>query len=348
MDFLETIKALSERAEKIKDSIKTEEATKMSLIMPFFQTLGYDFTDPTEVVPEYTADFGVKKGARIDYAILRDGLPVIFIEAKPYGEKLERHGSQLFAYYNTTATAKFGILTNGIVYRFYTDLEKSGLMDDVPFLEFDLLNMKDDIVAEIKKFSKVGFDIDKIFSTASKLKYINQFKQYFDDMLVAPSDEFVKFFMGASEVYTGVKNQNAIDKYRPLLSQALNDYISELMKEKINKAINTPTQKTSEPISLGKIITTEEELQGFAIIQNILKDTVSVSDIAYKDCQTYFAVLYQGMPTKWICRLKLSEGKQYLVLPDDEITNGRHVEINSIFDISNYKNDLVDSVSRYM
>ncbi|OQA48445.1 MAG: hypothetical protein BWY46_01391 [Firmicutes bacterium ADurb.Bin300] len=348
MDFLEKIKKLSERAEKIKDSLETEEATKMSLIMPFFQMLGYDFSDPEEVVPEYTADFGVKKGARIDYAVLREGLPILFIEAKPCGEKLEKHGSQLFAYYNTTASAKFGILTNGIVYRFYTDLEKSGLMDDAPFLEFDILNMKDEIIGEIKKFSKDDFDIDKICSTASKLKYVNQFKQYFADMLVAPSDEFVKFFMGASEVYTGVKNQNAIEKYRPWLSQALNDYISEVMKEKINKAINAPAPTSSEPATLSKIITTEEELQGFAIIQNILKDTVSVSDVAYKDCQTYFAVLYKGITTKWICRLKLNDGKQFIVFPDDEMQNGRHVEIGSIFDISNYKSDLIYSVSRYL
>lgn len=97
-----------------------------------------------------------------------------------------------------------------------------------------------------------------------------------------------------------------------------------------------------------KITTTEEELHGFSIIQGILKETVSLSDVAYSDDGECFSVLYKGVTTKWICRLKLNEGKKYLVLPDDETPNGRHEEINSIFDISNYKNDLVSSVSRFL
>ena len=123
MDFIDKLKQFSKRVESLKDNIQTEEATKTSLIMPFFSLLGYDVFNPDEFIPEFTADVGIKKGEKVDYAILQDGKPVILIEAKWIGEKLEKHDSQLFRYF-ATCKAKFAILTNGQYYRFYTDLEE--------------------------------------------------------------------------------------------------------------------------------------------------------------------------------------------------------------------------------
>ena len=172
MDFIDQIKQLSARIEKIKDGIQTEEATKTSMIMPFFQMLGYDVFNPLEFVPEFTADVGIKKGERVDYAIVdEDGTPQILIEAKWCGENLDKHGSQLFRYFSTTK-AKFGILTNGIIYRFYTDLDEPNKMDDRPFLEFNLLDVREPLVAELKKFQKNTFDVDMIMTTASEVNVL--------------------------------------------------------------------------------------------------------------------------------------------------------------------------------
>ena len=121
MDFKDQIKLLSERVIKLKENTQTEEATKTAFIMPFLQTLGYDVFDPTEVVPEYTCDLGIKKGEKIDYAIHKDGQPIILIECKHWKEDLTSHNGQLFRYFHVS-NARFGILTNGIIYRFYTDL----------------------------------------------------------------------------------------------------------------------------------------------------------------------------------------------------------------------------------
>lgn len=115
MDFIDQIKQFASRAEKLKDQISSEESTKTSLILPFFQLLGYDIFDPGEFVPEFTAD--EEKGEKVDYAIFQDGNPTILIEAKWCGEKLDKHNSQLFRYFGTTK-AEFGILTNGIIYQF--------------------------------------------------------------------------------------------------------------------------------------------------------------------------------------------------------------------------------------
>ena len=114
MDFIEEIKTFASKIAQRKESIQTEEATKMSLIVPFFQILGYDVFNPSEFCPEYTADVGIKKGEKVDYAILDNGDPIVLIECKWCGEQLDKHSSQLFRYFSTT-TAKFGILTNGII-----------------------------------------------------------------------------------------------------------------------------------------------------------------------------------------------------------------------------------------
>lgn len=157
MDFIDQLKQFSKRVESMKDSIQTEEATKTAIIMPFFSMLGYDVFNPQEFVPEFTADVGIKKGEKVDYAIIRDGQPVILIECKSISENLDRHDSQLFRYFGTT-TAKFAILTNGIIYRFYTDLDSPNKMDDDPFLTINILDVRENQVPELKKFSKSVFD----------------------------------------------------------------------------------------------------------------------------------------------------------------------------------------------
>lgn len=150
MEFNDVIKQFSERILSLKDTITTEESTKMSLVVPLFQLLGYDVFNPNEFCPEYIADVGIKKGEKVDYAILENGQPNILVECKSCSEQLDKHSSQLFRYFGTSP-AKFGILTNGIIYRFYTDLEESNKMDLVPFLEIDMTNLKDSSINELKK-----------------------------------------------------------------------------------------------------------------------------------------------------------------------------------------------------
>ena len=135
----EDLTNFSKRAAELQTHISTEEATKMSLVAPFFQLLGYDIFNPAEFCPEYTADVGIKKGEKVDYVIIINDKPIILIEVKCIGKKLDRHSSQLFRYYATT-NARFALLTNGIIYRFYTDLNEKNKMDSTPFYEFNLLS----------------------------------------------------------------------------------------------------------------------------------------------------------------------------------------------------------------
>lgn len=357
MDFIDQLKQFSTRISKMKDSIQTEEATKTSMIMPFFQMLGYDVFNPLEFVPEYTADVGIKKGEKVDYAIMdEDQNPLILIEAKCHDEDLGKHGSQLFRYFGTTP-AKFGILTNGIVYRFYTDLEAPNKMDDRPFLEFDLLDIKDSLVSELKKFQKSAFDLDTILTTASELKYNNQIKQLLTRQLEAPSDEFVTYIL--NNVYDGRKTQKIIDDFRGTIKKSFVQFINEQVNDRLKTALGTDESETesvhispidsnsdhtpSEPES--KIVTTQEELEAFFIIKALIYDTLGMHNITYKDTETYFGVLLDGNTRKWICRLQL-DGKKKLILPDD---NKKYINftINALDDLYSYKDELQSIVRRY-
>lgn len=363
MDFIDQLRQFSTRVASMKDNILTEEATKTSIIMPFFSMLGYDVFNPEEFIPEYTADVGIKKGEKVDYAIVKDGKPVILIEVKAINEKLEKHDSQLFRYFGTT-NAKFAILTNGIIYRFYTDLEETNKMDTTPFMELNLLDVKEPQVPELKKFCKSVFSIDEIASRAAVLKYSNEFKAIFSEMLSNPSDDIVKLFL--RDVYSGLKTQSVIERFRPILKKALSEYISETMNDKIKAALGTesavtdPLPASAEPepdLSIetevcehsvaSKIVTTDEELEAFSIVKEILKEIVDSEHITYKDTVNYFGVLYKNNTRKWICRFRFTPAAKYIILPDNDKTEIR-TQLSSLRDIQLYKQEIVTALKRYI
>lgn len=362
MELVDQIKQLAKRIESLKETIQTEEATKMSLVVPFFQMLGYDVFNPQEFVPEYTADVGIKKGEKVDYAIIKDGKPAILVECKSVTEKLDNHSSQLFRYFGTTE-AKFGILTNGIVYRFYTDLENQNKMDKDPFLTINILSIRESQVTELAKFSKSEFDVESIFSSASELKYMQEFKTRFSEELANPSDDFTRLFLQGC--YTGQKTQAVIDKFRPILQNALNESISEMMNDKIKTALGgsggtvtvskepTPITSTKEEQSIedesseSKIITTEEEKEAYFIVKNMLADVVDVHDISYKDTQSYIKIIYKNRVTKSICRFKLTPNVKVMFYPNPDKSETR-VDLKDIYDIRGYKEQLIEVVKRYL
>nr|WP_297175164.1 type I restriction endonuclease [uncultured Agathobaculum sp.] len=358
MDFIDQLKQFSKRVESLKDTVHTEEATKTSLIMPFFAMLGYDVFNPQEFVPEFTADVGIKKGEKVDYAIIMNDTPAILVECKAASENLERHDSQLFRYFGTTS-AKFAILTNGIIYRFYTDLEDANRMDETPFLEVNMLDIKDNQVPELKKFSKTVFDIDTIFDTASRLKYANQFREILNAQLESPSDDFVRLFL--QDVYSSPKTQSVIEKFRPIVKKSLNDFISEILNEKLKTALgsselsmSTDRERTADADSIdatpekkSTIVTTEEELEAYFIVKNMLSDVVPHSDITYKDTESYINVLYRGNTRKWICRLRLTGSQKLLIIPDENKKDIKY-PINDIYELNGFKEQLIEVLKRYV
>lgn len=350
MDFTESIKQFSERVASLKTAISTEEATKMSLIVPLFQILGYDVFNPSEFCPEYIADVGIKKGEKVDYAIMENGTPNILIECKSCSENLEKHSSQLFRYFGTSP-AKFGILTNGIIYKFYTDLEESNKMDLVPFLEVDMMNLKDSSINELKKFCKDNFDKDKIFSTAEELKYSSLIKGALASEFENPSEEFVRFIL--TNIYEGQKNQRVIEKFTPVIKKAFSSFINEIVNNKISSALsddNDDDVKETEILSeeqTSKVVTTEEEIEAFYIIRGMLAEVIPVEDVVHRDTESYFGILYKDNNRKPICRINLDTKNKQLLIPDISKKFER-IYIDSLNDIYKYKKQLIEVIKRYL
>ena len=221
MGLLESIRKISARVEQQRPLMKTEEATKQVSIRPFIEALGYDTSDLVEVEPEYIADARTRGGERVDYAIKQDGRPIILIESKSANTILtENHWRQLHDYFNAEEV-RFGILTNGLEYRFFTDLKKRNIMDKQPFMMINMLNLDERTVNELEGFRKSGYDPELILSNAQKLAISQLLSTEFNQ----PSDDFVKHFAG--QVHLGPLSYSQMPQYRQHVQQAWRDLIEQ-------------------------------------------------------------------------------------------------------------------------
>lgn len=355
MDFKDEVKQLGLRTEKVIPQIQTEEATKNALIMPFIKLLGYDVFDPFEVNPEFVADIGIKKGEKVDYAIMKEGEPIIIIECKHHLEKLDPHNSQLFRYFHV-CKAKFGLLTNGLTYRFYTDLTDANKMDEKPFFEFNISEIKDAQIEELKKFHKSYFDIENISNTASDLKYTNELKTIITSELKDPTAVFVKHF--ASQVYQGKLTEKILAQFTELVkrssNQVLNDAITNRLKSALGKEEENSNQTegkvTSEPVMANEtgVVTTEDELEAYHIVKSILRTKVEAKRIIARDVQSYFGILLDDNNRKPICRLYFNSLSRKQIGIFGQGKTETKYDIMVLDDIYNYANELELAVGNYL
>lgn len=332
MDFKDTLIQLSERILKLKDSVMTEEATKNGFIMPFINALGYDVFNPLEVIPEYTCDIGTKKGEKIDYAILKDGAPIILIECKHWRENLNVHSGQLLRYFHVSK-AKFGILTNGIEYRFFTDLDETNKLDEKPFLNVSLTDLRDNDFEELKKFHKSYFDVERILNTASELKYMVQLKELISNEMENPSAEFVRLF--AKQVYSGPLKEKILEQFAKLLKRSFVQLNNELVTGRLKTALKSEESEQAvsaeqEPCTTD-IVTTDEEKEAHLIIKAILARKVEASRITMRDAKSYCAILLDDNNRKTLCRLYFGQKKYVAFL--DEGKKEVKVEIQTLNDL---------------
>jgi hypothetical protein len=347
MELQVQFKALADKIAQLKDKIETEESTKHAFVLPFINILGYDTFNPTEVVPEFTADIGLKKGEKVDYAIFQDGEPILIIECKNWRENLSIHNSQLLRYFHVTKT-RFALLTNGIQYQFFTDLEEKNKMDEKPFLEFDITSLKENIIHEIAKFHKSNFDVNKIVNNASSLKYTKEIKKLISEELQEPSVEFIRLFAG--KVYSGRLTEKVMEEFKELVLKGFNQFVNEKINDRLNAALNKEAAKQVndqiEEIEESKVDTTDEELEGFKIVIAILRRKLAVNRIFHRDTQSYFGILLDDNNRKPLCRLHLNGTKKYIGLFDSAKNETKHV-LENLEDIYQFESQLLETVSFY-
>ena len=368
MDFKDQIVQLSERISKQKDSIATEEATKTAFIMPMIAALGYDVFNPFEVIPELDCDLIKKKGEKIDYAIMKDESPILLIECKHCKQDLNLHDTQLQKYF-VASKARFGVLTNGIEYRFYTDLEKINIMDEKPFLVVNMLDLSDADIEQLKKFHKSYYNEEDVLSTANELKYTTEIKSILNNEFASPTAEFVRFF--ARQTYTsGQITSKVIDMFTPLVRKSISSVINDIISDRLNTAIknsehtsdtlpaqdstpvNLPTEDENKKLPDGivymdkesGVVTTQEELDAYNIIRSILRKSIDAARITYKDYKTYFVVNLDNSEWYWICRISIGARKKRIGIPVDKYKSCDWIQIDSIDDIFKYADKLEESL----
>ena len=323
--------------------------------MPFIAALGYDVFNPLEVIPEFVADLGIKKGEKVDYCLQKDGAPTMLIECKHWKEDLNVHNSQLHRYFHVTNT-RIGLLTNGIIYRFYSDLQEPNKMDDKPFWEINIADMSEASVFELKKFQKNQFDVSSILNSASELKYAREVKNIMTAELAAPTEAFVRHF--GKQIYTGVMTAKVVEQFTAIVKKSLNQLISEMISDRLKSALSKESDAalvevherqmeeaaTAQPVA--KVVTTDLEVEAYHIVRSIVRTRILPSRIIHRDNQTYFGILLDDNNRKPICRLYLNASKWYLVLFDESKKEVK-VEISSLDDIYKYADNLLATALSY-
>ncbi|SHJ96233.1 type I restriction endonuclease [Epilithonimonas mollis] len=355
MELKLKLEQLHQRVKGLKDQIQTEEATKTAFVMPFIQILGYDIFNPTEVVPEFIADIGTKKGEKVDFVIKKDDEHILIIECKNWKENADAHNSQLHRYYHVSK-ARFGILTNGIIYNFYTDLEKPNIMDEKPFFTINLDDLKDSSIKVLENFTKSGYNLESILDSAEALKYIKAIRKEFEKEIENPSDEIVKLLVNRffDRPLTASRMITFKEYTKKALSISISESISSRLKSAlvINDSIETekttiPTPNIDQNTDTPKVITTDEELEAFQIVKAILREKISAERIAYRDTQSYFGILLDDNNRKPICRFHFGTNRKLMEIFHNGKDSGEKINLNSLDEIYNHRSELHQTIENY-
>lgn len=334
----ESLADIKVRVEQSGPALKTEEATKHALVLPFLSALGYDVFNPLEVVPEFIADVGEAKGEKVDYAVFNGSNIAMIVECKTYGATLDvKKANQLFRYFNTR-DAKVGVLTNGDQYQFFTDLERPNVMDSIPFLDVHVTSLTGAETEELAKFCKDSFDIEDVLSAASELRYTKAIKSTISAEWDNPSDGYVRFFV--SDIYHGRMTERVREQFRAIVKRSVQSLLREKIEQRLHLASLPEPQEVAEQeetevpgrAATQSLVFTDEELMGLNIVRAIAASEVDPMRLVERDFQSYCNVLLDDKRFSRICRFYFNSSTKYLGLYQDDGGEER-VEIKEVADL---------------
>jgi predicted type IV restriction endonuclease len=343
---------INEKIHKKNSDVKTEEHTKQFFIEPFLKILGYDLNDSNDIIREHDADDrGGKKWKKVDYLIKVNDSPAILIECKFWGYPLStNHENQLRQYFVGVRDACYAILTNGIVYKFYTDLEKpnTNIMDNDPFFEFDLSqvdNLRDEDYDTLKKFTKNLFSEKEILTTAKELKMIRSIKQVLEESLMRPlkynarlPEDFMRHIFNGMQ-YKKSKHFNANTK----------KILEPMIKSRIKEVVRDINCWNTNLLNSDGIVTTPEEVEAYYIIKAIAVDIRKVQPewIEMHDVKTYCTIYFNnGISKQKICRLHFETRKKWITLFDN--ADECYEKLDSVDEVFKYKKRIQATIKRYI
>lgn len=306
---------------------------------------------------------GVKKGEKVDYAVMINGEVVILIECKKSTESLRiEHASQLFRYFSVT-NARIAVLTNGQIYEFYTDLDAPNKMDAKPFLVLDLLAIDTSLLAELEKLTKDAFNLDSVLSAAGELKYIGAIKRVIAAQVRDIDDEWLRFFI--ARTYDGSITQRVREQFRPLVHKAFQQFLSDQVNDRLKSALGSTGGEADDSLAddpavpesmapaqqdlanVSDIETTQEELDGYAIVKAIACSEIPPQRVTHRDAKSYFAVMVDDNNRKTVARLYFNRSQKYLGTFDGAKVETRH-RIDSLDEIYQHAEAIRASITLYI
>jgi len=224
-------------------------------------------------------------------------------------------------------------------------------MDEKPFMEINLLDIDEQLVPELKKLTKSSFELDKMLTTASELKYIRAIKHILSDELDEPSTDFIRFLVG--QVYSGLKTQQVLEQFTPIVKNAFKQFINGQISDRLKSALNDNNEIEEESEKAKKqttgkngIVTTQEELDGFYIVRAILHEVMDVTRIDHRDTKSYFGILLDDNNRKPVCRLHFNTAQKYIGIFDEHKKEVK-TPIDSLSDIYKFSEQLKETVKKY-
>lgn len=363
--FHEQMLRLAEQIRRRQPHIRGEESTKQALILPFFSALGYDVHDPTEVEPEYVADFAKKRpggpAEKVDYAIRRDGAPVIFVECKSVDVNPSSHSGQLARYFNATPSVPIAILTNGLRYVFFTDLQDRNILSENPYFEFNLLSFSNNDSDVLESFSRARFDPLTVREKAEEIIYSSKIISYMSELLRSPSDSFTRFVLSELNMFSGQRlTARLVEKFTPIIRHAVQTALLDMATRSIRehgsdrpeppvsaappvppaappppKPEPAATAVPSTPAKSGSapIVTTPEELEAFEIVRTICADSPLKTPVVSRDTSQWFTIS-AGSPRKWFVRLYYNQKRKSITT---KIAHARAVPLAPGFEVEAFQ-----------
>lgn len=357
-DTADQLKILASKLQRTRNDLATEEATKTTLVMPFIQNvLGFDVFDVNEVIPEFTADVGMKKGEKVDFAIVKDGSIAILVECKKVGEALNiENAAQLFRYFHVTS-ARIAILTNGNEYRFYTDLDAPNIMDNRPFMELRMDDLDGSLFVEIEKLRKSNFDLESVLSAAEELKYVSAAKRAFAAESRELTGEMASVIL--PRIYGGRLTAKVREQLTPLVAKGFSQFIADQVNHRLQTALGgeertepdeaegTEGAPVSEELADVRFVTTDEERQGHLIVQAILSKQYDPSRVVLRDAKSYCGILMDNNNRKPICRFYFHNPENLRIGLLDEDKNVTLHTLNRLPEIYQHADALLVAAARY-
>lgn len=347
-----TLRQLNQNLPLLRPHLISEESTKHSLVMPFLSGLGYAVFNPLEVRPEFISDIGIKKGERVDYALFIENKLEILIECKKIGcPLLDEDMSQLARYFQVT-DANIGILTDGVIYKFFTDTESENIMDRFPFFEFNVSDFKDADIEQLKAFSKYLYNRDVVREVAETLKFSHSIKRVLNSWFTTPPEDLVRLIV-AELMPERRFTVNMKERLTPLVQKAITSFINEKIDDRLKRALldesieSAPSSIVETNIPLVEA-PSEIELKAFELVKKLLTDHVDIKRLFVRAQQSYCAILLDDNRRRTICRLRFNQEDRLGITLFNKAKEEIRLPLEKLEDLINHKEALLATLLNYM